>query len=1555
MLDEFYITCALPHSLARDAAFHVSLFFSPTIKPPNPVELSSSSQFLDWAAAVRGSMRVRLYDQMGDIACTPLLDPVDDRLWRALFPPETPVVAAEVPRWDTTRRWRTFSARNVHDISRALHLATIYAAPVDKPRPSEHPLAEAVSAMFRGPPLIHGRLPGSGYPMPDERQLTRALDELLEGREPLPVVERKVAATRSWFQRVLLELHRCRRYYEPPELQQAYRAQPDPDAQIPKVERTAPEFHARCAMAGDHPELLRRLGLVVDLQAHNPARLRKSQWLAAEVVIDQRLDVCRSPHVRCHAVGDALVSTPGENGWSDGALRLGDESLFSVLTLDADGSALKAERSLWTLPRLLRMEAHDAPVDAATPALRSPGFTVVATQQAQAIQRRLSRQQLLEADFNSAREPELLTEDVTRGVRVDVWDDHVKRWASLHRRFSSASVVGYGEVYRAFAEEGFIQGTATHELPGIDESPINVHDALFGWEGWSLSAPRPGKRIVHVDDDEIVADAPEVSDDELTHHIRIRTGIAPGTLPRLRYGRRYAFRAWGVDLAGNSRAGADHPTRPPPPNQVVSALSALPTEATLGPQAWRSEDLRKATIDALSRRDHATETTPATLSNEFDTAAAQALQDPMVGPAITGQIRAIRGVGTSSSGIIAQLRVQRRALVSHSIARALEENVEALMPNAAERTPEVLAQAVAAHAGTVGLASTAAGGLAASIAWARDTITALHPFLRWDPVPAPVLVPRKRYTEGESLRELVIRSGVVQDPETLELTVTPPADYAVRANQMLPVAGYADVNERHLAPPKASQMLAELHGMFDAAIGSDSPDQRRRMLGWTLRENGSFSDTTRADIEDPPHRLKQEGIALVHVGTPSEPLVEDLETLKPGDPLAPGQSIVHDVDELFLPYLPDPLAKGVSMSFPDAAQDRSIPFPFGTEDVTVEYRGTWPETEPFRLVLSGGNALGGSVNDRIINIVLPAGSVQTIRLASCMRRDDLGLMGVWASLPQVLHGDEDVASAAADGLLWGLTPSEEVRLVHAVDRPLGIPTPTRVVPLRREGDTHVFLLGAVKVHGPSTDNLVLEASWRDDVDDLARPEPETAETSGIAFRTQVRQWEDLGLLSLVDAEGTVSLLGRLALHNARHELHDTHHHVIDYRFRAGTRFREYFAPALLKPGADAERIDQNAPSDAAGAMPPADDGQSVVGPIMQISVPASARPAAPIVHSAIPLFRWSGGTEPGQPLARRHVRKGGVRVYLERPWYSSGNGELLGVLLTPAGSDDFGPPLEGGTGFPFVSKWGSDPMWQSVPVQNRALSSLQLDNLLRTAGLDDRWAAARPAGPPATLPLASVSGSPPVMVVGYKPQFNKERGLWYADIAMDTGDAFWPFVRLAVCRYQPDSISGCHLSAPVVCDFVQLPPERSASASRTDDRHVRIVVAGPIGLRTTPVHDADPISAVADAVAKHRILIASLQQRDPAISSDLGWQTRATTRLALRGRGATDQQVAWVGELEADQLIALARPEHGTSEWRVMIEEWEKLEADPRDGDLRRIMASSAWEQRLIYADALEL
>ena len=69
-----------------------------------------------------------------------------------------------------------------------------------------------------------------------------------------------------------------------------------------------------------------------------------------------------------------------------------------------------------------------------------------------------------------------------------------------------------------------------------------------------------------------------------------------------------------------------------------------------------------------------------------------------------------------------------------------------------------------------------------------------------------------------------------------------------------------------------------------------------------------------------------------------------------------------------------------------------------------------------------------------------------------------------------------------------------------------------------------------------------------------------------------------------------------------------------------------------------------------------------------------------------------------------------------------------------------------------------------------------------------------------------------------------------------------------MCRYQPDSIDGCHLSQPVRCDHVQLPPERTTSVSRTDDRHVRVVVSGPIGTREPIEGRGLDVEAFADAV-----------------------------------------------------------------------------------------------------------
>ena len=288
-----------------------------------------------------------------------------------------------------------------------------------------------------------------------------------------------------------------------------------------------------------------------------------------------------------------------------------------------------------------------------------------------------------------------------------------------------------------------------------------------------------------------------------------------------------------------------------------------------------------------------------------------------------------------------------------------------------------------------------------------STVTPLRPFLRWDPVPPPVVVPLTAFTEGESLRVVVVRSGVSQDPETLEVTTEDPAAYAASVAPVAPL--YAAQARRHLAPPKTSQVQAELHGVFDAGIDEGTAAARRRMLAWALREGGTFydqsvphpSDPTGAPVAQPGVHLLPEPVGGDHFNPsdpkrplkvlPPAPGTADELVLEPGDAPAPGQYVVHDTPTLNLPYLPDPLAAGVSLAFTEAGTGRHVAFPWGAEQVTARYPGAWPEREPFVLTLGSGSQLGATIDGRAIDIRLPAGDVQTFRLASSMPASAAGL------------------------------------------------------------------------------------------------------------------------------------------------------------------------------------------------------------------------------------------------------------------------------------------------------------------------------------------------------------------------------------------------------------------------------------------------------------------------------------------------------------------------------------------------------------------------------------
>lgn len=783
--------------------------------------------------------------------------------------------------------------------------------------------------------------------------------------------------------------------------------------------------------------------------------------------------------------------------------------------------------------------------------------------------------------------------------------------------------------------------------------------------------------------------------------------------------------------------------------------------------------------------------------------------------------------------------------------------------------------------------------------------------LRWAPVDPPVLVPRAAYTAGESLRHLVIRSEVTvaNDPGQGDTLTVQPAP---------------ETCERHVAPPKSSQLECELIGCFDDAMSPDAtPDERLKAMLAARREAGTFLDTEIPRLDGPG----QEPVAGIRLEDPTHPTdPADLKTLplNRGDALAPGQYVVHDADEVALPYLPDPLARGVSFGFPDAGHDRPLSGAMAAEGTTADYvdLDEWPAVAPFRLVLQGGETLGAAVERRTIDLTLPPSDTLRVRMASSIDRARLDLLGVWRSLPSSMRQDPMLAEAAADGSLWALSPSEDVVFVHAVSRPLQAPRPTLLEADRDDSDTGTWLHGGLDLHGPSTESVVVEAIWTQQEDDITQNGPEVRQLNAVACTFPLQPHEDIALLAREDDEAELPD-STLVFHRCRQEFGDTRHRVVDYRFRANTRFREYFP----------------VPAD------PAD--RTVVGPARRISVPSAARPPKPAIRQVLPMFQWEQDTEPEQPFALRRRRRSGVRIYLDRPWFSSGDDELLGVIVGQI------PDLA--IADLNTSRWGSDPIWHGRGPDTSTLG-VELDQLHMFKGADDPDQPALPVRRSGSLPLVDLPHEYGVHVLGYRPEYDADRQLWFADIAVDPGGVTWPFLRLAVARYQPHSLPRTHLSPVVRCDYVQLPLERTATLSRPDDRVARIVVSGPVTYRSASLaalFGSGGLEALRPAVGQTRRMEARLEKRVTSIGTDLGWETVAEMELPIEGYEPETLTAAWVGQFEFPEAAALNRPD-GSGDWRVSVIESEILQADYLPGEMH-IADRPTYQARVVYVDQLEL
>ena len=716
-------------------------------------------------------------------------------------------------------------------------------------------------------------------------------------------------------------------------------------------------------------------------------------------------------------------------------------------------------------------------------------------------------------------------------------------------------------------------------------------------------------------------------------------------------------------------------------------------------------------------------------------------------------------------------------------------------------------------------------------------------FLRFDPITSPALAlvraggVLEKPAEGESMERLAVRTfnDVFDDPT---------------------VSG--EVARRYAVPTRTSVREAELHGMLDAG-GVVDP--------------ATFTMLATRDADLAAETFDQIG-----------PL---------GGQVAPVTYAVLD-DGASLPYLPDPLCVRLHARFfghPHLTPDELLEIPL--------YAGTsWPDALPFQIRTFEGGAGEKPRFDapaRTLFVPLPKGYRVTLRLSAVPTPAMLEYFGVWQWLPPALQ--QKLLAIALAGQLWALTPWREIELVHATQRPLLRPRLDALsLRPRAIGDTHVAPIITATVSLRSTARVDLQAEWHE-------PQPSANATGGDdvrrtdhAFNVKITDpsryhtpLEDIASSGraehTIEGEDRIGIGGKSDLAIGRqHELGDTRYRRIEYWLEGTTRFREFLPSGLLT----VPTPDGPVPTEAR---------INVVGERVRTWVRNSAPPPAPKVLYLMPTFGWTRATDAdGRHTSWR--RGGGLRIYLDGPWNESGYGEMLAVTLLPrTATGDANDALWRGT----VTQWANDPAWKSPFVKGMCPTSADFP-LARTA--PDPSGAWLPPFAPATeadqpptpfqvtglrhpgLAANAVAGR--LDIAPHDVQWDAERRLWFCDIELRAGSSYFPFVRLALARYQPSSTEGAHLSTIVMADFMAMAPDRwltVAPRSQPLERTIRVFGRGPdesaghmesskFRVRLPDPSTGRSVVRPISGISKGTIIEVTLERLDASsrLGPDFGWQ-----------------------------------------------------------------------------------
>jgi hypothetical protein len=789
-------------------------------------------------------------------------------------------------------------------------------------------------------------------------------------------------------------------------------------------------------------------------------------------------------------------------------------------------------------------------------------------------------------------------------------------------------------------------------------------------------------------------------------------------------------------------------------------------------------------------------------------------------------------------------------------------------------------------------------------------------YLRYEPVDAPFLVPgnifvdsslsdpdHNNFRDGESSEVMVIRSN---EGQTVQQYENDPAHiYNAQADIKGQPGPFRDVCTRHVKPPRTTVGMAITHSMLEQAIGVGS-------LGIDAVYNKITNDKDPVVKSDPKtDDIKFDSSAVAQVAS-SEAVSTPVEYLV--DPMAAGVSFFMSAldPNVKAPADLEKYAKRVSFYFDDEVKtdtDSNRDFDYNM----------WMEPKTFRIILKEGDVFSfdwSNNAERKLTVSMPKGFLLKLNYACFWKPKDVIRLSGALNMMGLTTLTDVVGQNIALGRHWLFSPWRTLTFVHAVQQPVTtifitpktLPFINNATSVRSFGDTFAGLNLDVEVHGASTGVADLEATWADlidDVNDLTHNEAQV-----VPKKAKVYHWSTLyHVYHYVFGDFPDKGINANPFKAVPHQFNDTRHRWVDYQLIASTRYKEYFYNAIREKG-EGFKITRES------------------NVVQRVNVLSSARPAAPQIAYVIPTFEW-GKEIKGDTII--NGRGSGLRVYLKRPWYTSGEGEKLAVTLISVNATQLFR-LDTSAFEKICTTWGNDPS-KRTPTAGGIFPIKEVFVGVKTGTPENLYAEEHLSG--------SEEGAT-VNVVAYDVQYDQERQLYYADIMINFGVAYFPFVRLALAAYQQHSVrkdgKDVCLSKIVQADYIQIPPPRFSSLKR-NGTNITVAISG-----TLP-----DITNRENYMPKVEFTIEQLEfQKSEDVVITINAQPILTYSKILT---VADVQ-NFIFNHSHDFSLP---PEYATKPYRVKIFEYEMIIADSHTSKPGPVVSNFQMKDRMVFADVYEV